>query len=151
MLAGFVAGEGSFVVTRKMPAFKDGQPRLRFALQVSVAERDRALLEELRSYLDFGSIHTRPPGKPHHLPQAVFTVASLRAHRAVTIPFADAHLLQCAKRQQFERWREALEAFDAAHPSRFGRGRSTCSEPNCDDYVRGRGFCRRHYYRVTGY
>jgi hypothetical protein len=37
MLAGVVAGEGSFFVTRKLPPFADGSARLRFVFQVKMA------------------------------------------------------------------------------------------------------------------
>src|SRR5581483_5297308 len=46
-LGGFVAGEGSFIITTRQPPFVDGSPRLRFVFQVAVADRDRDLLEAL--------------------------------------------------------------------------------------------------------
>ena len=55
-LAGFVAGEGCFCITRKLPPFADGSPRLRFRFEVKVASRDRPILEALRRFLGFGSI-----------------------------------------------------------------------------------------------
>ena len=80
-----------------------------------------------------------------------FTVNSVTAHRSATIPFADQFLLPSAKRAQFEQWRSALDNHDQAHPNPYGKGRSSCSEPGCDRPVRGRGLCRAHYYRATGY
>ena len=151
MLAGFVAGEGSFVVTTKQPPFRDGAPRLRFLFQVAVAARDRELLEQIRALLGFGSIHERDGSKPHHLRIAVLSVASITAHRTATIPWLDAHLLLSAKREQYTLWRDALYSYEIEHPSQYGKGRSTCSEADCDLPVRGRGLCRRHYYRATGY
>jgi hypothetical protein len=146
-----VAGEGSFIVTTKQPPFKDGTPRLRFVFQISVAERDRRLLEDLRAVLGFGSIHRRPPGKPGRLPVVVYSIGSVRAHLAATIPFAEKYLLASAKRRQYELWRDALLWWDQQRPSRYGRGPSPCSEPGCEKPVRGRGLCRSHYYRATGY
>ena len=139
-LGGLVAGEGSFSVTRRLPPFVDGTPRLRFVFTVTMASRDRPLLEALGTFLSVGSIADRPPLLPHHEALSSFSVGSHRAHHAATIPFAERFLLPCAKRRQFDQ-----------RPSRWGKGRSTCSEDGCDQPVRGRGLCRSHYYRATGH
>ncbi len=150
VLGGFVAGEGCFY-TAPLPAFADGSRRRRFVFQVTVARRDRALLEELRSFLGYGSIADRRARRPEHQPTTTFSVASFRAHREATIPFAERYLLPSAKRDQFERWRGEMEEYLEAHPSRWGLGPSPCSVPGCGKPVRGRGLCRAHYYRATGY
>ena len=93
----------------------------------------------------------KPPRNPRHLDQVLLTVNSRRAHFAATIPFMEQYLLPSAKRVQYERWRDALVEHERAHPSKFGKGPSPCSEPGCDKPVRGRGLCRSHYYRATGY
>ncbi len=151
MLAGFVAGEGSFIVTTRQPPHKDGTPRLRFVFQVAIADRDLALLERLREALGFGSIHLHQPKARHHQRQAILTIASVKAHRASTIPFFERILLPSAKRRQFELWRDALELWDSQRPSQYGKGSSACSVDGCEKPVRGRGLCRSHYYRATGY
>jgi hypothetical protein len=150
-LGGFVAGEGSFIVTTRQPPFKDGTPKRRFVFQVALATRDRPMLEALRAFLGFGCINDRLPARAHWQPESVFTIASQKAHRAATIPFADEFLLPSAKRTQFERWRSALVAYENERPTRYGKGRSPCSVPGCDKPVRGRMLCRSHYYRATGY
>jgi len=109
------------------------------------------MLEALRRALGFGSIRTAPPQREHWLPRAVYAVNSRRAHFAATIPFMDQYLLPSAKRVQYERWRDALIEHELAHPSKFGKGPRPCSKPGCDKPVRGRGLCRSHYYRETGY
>ena len=86
-----------------------------------------------------------------HLPSATFSIRSHKAHRERTIPFMDRYLLPCAKRRQYERWKRALAAYEELHPTRWGQGPSICSVEGCRDPVRGRGLCRRHYYRATGY
>jgi hypothetical protein len=150
-LGGVVAGEGSFTIAHKRPPFADGSPRLRFVIQVSMAERDRPLLEALKTFLGFGSIYTAPPRQTDWLPMSVFTIASLRAHHAATIPFASTFLLPCEKRSQFLTWRDALVTYERALPAASRPGRSICSVPGCEEFVRGRMLCRRHYYRATGY
>lgn len=151
MLAGFVAGEGSFIITPRQPPFKDGTPRLRFVFQVAVASRDRPMLERLRALLGFGSITDGPPQKAGWQPRSQYIVASRLAHFAATIPWADVHLLPCAKRAQYELWRDALYSYDGLRPTQYGKGRSPCSVDGCEKPVRGRGLCRSHYYRATGY
>jgi len=116
-----------------------------------MASRDEPLLAALRMCLGFGSIHRQPPRRQHWQPTSRLAVNSLRAHEAATIPFCERYLPATAKRSQFEAWRDALRAHDAAHPHRFGKGPSLCAEPDCGQPVRGRGLCRKHYYRATGY
>ena len=112
LLGGLVAGEGSFVVSRLRLVRADGSPRLRFIFCVTLASRDRALLAALRTFLGTGSIQDRQPPKDHWQPTSEFRVSSHRAHRAVTIPFAEHFLLPSARRMQFEQWRDALGAYE---------------------------------------
>jgi hypothetical protein len=149
-LGGLIAGEGTFVISPQKRPLADGSTKLRFRFEVGMADRDRPLLEALRSFLGVGSIRTEPP-RGTWQPVARYAINSHRAHRAATIPFAETFLLPSAKRSQFEAWRDALDRYEEEHPNKFGKGPSPCSEPGCDRPVRGRGLCRRHYYRVTGY
>jgi hypothetical protein len=142
-----VAGEGCFYTARKKRPFPDGSPRLRFVFAVAMANRDRSLLEALQAALGVGCISDAAPRKAHWQPISTFTVASLSAHLKATIPFAEQYLLTSAKRQQFESWRDHLLAYDQLHTP----GRSICSVEGCEKFVRGRGLCRSHYYRATGY
>ena len=116
-----------------------------------MASRDRPLLEELRSFLQFGSITDRGPRRVAWQPTSSFRIQSLLAHHAATIPFAEQYVLPSAKRDQFERWRTALASYEAEHPTRWGKGPSQCAVAGCGKPVRGRGLCRPHYYRATGY
>jgi hypothetical protein len=150
-LGGFVAGEGTFVKSTVRATYRDGTPRRRFVFQVTVASRDRPMLEALRDALGFGSISDKPPQRAHWQPTSVYTVNSRRAHFLATIPFMERYLLPSAKRSQYERWRDALIEHERARPSNWRKGPSPCSEPGCDKPVRGRGLCRSHYYRATGY
>jgi hypothetical protein len=147
-----VAGEGSFWSTAATPALrKDGSPRVRFVFAISMASRDRKLILALREFLGVGALEEIPSPKERWLPQTRLTVGSRLAHRMATIPFADEFLLPCAKREQFERWRAQFEEYERRYPTRRGFGPSPCSQPGCDKPVRGRGLCRSHYYRATGY
>lgn len=150
-LGGFVAGEGCFSVTRMSRRRANGSPRLRFVFTVEVAARDREILQALRDVIGYGSLYDRDRKKPPWLPTSVFSVNSIKAHLLGTIPFAERYLLACAKRDQFVRWREQLDRYVDRYNIRSGRGRSPCSIDGCDRVVRGRGLCRRHYYRVTGW
>jgi hypothetical protein len=151
-LAGFVAGEGWFAIGhRKEPFAPEGSPRLRFLFGVTVAERDRRLLEALQQLLGAGSIREKGAGKPGWLSTCEFAIRSSATHRTVTIPFMERFLLPCHKREQFEHWRDELYRYEARRPSQYGRGPSSCSVPGCEKPVRGRQLCRSHYYRATGY
>ena len=150
-LGGVVAGEGSFCTARLLPPFKDGRPRLRFVLDVKMAVRDLSVLQALRAFLAVGSLNVQQPRRAHWQPIAAFSVRSRRQHHQATIPFAERFLLPGAKRRQFEAWRKALYEYEAAHPTRLGMGPSPCRVEGCGKPVRGRGLCRSHYYRATGY
>lgn len=139
VLGGFVAGEGCFTRARALPPFSDGSPRFKFVFQVTVASRDRPLLQLLREVLGFGSLRDEPPARQGWLPETTFAIRSHWAHRQATIPFFDRFLLPSAKRRQFQEWREALDAYERAHPNRFRKGKSKCSRLDCERPVRGQG------------
>jgi hypothetical protein len=145
-LGGFVAGEGSFIVTTGA-RLVDGSPRMRWVFDVSVARRDQHLLGALQALLGVGSVYERPARRPERQPISSFTVSSRKAHRERVIPFGEQFLLPCAKRRQFELWRDSLYHYESVTPART---RSQCSIDGCDRLVRGRGLCRQHYYRATG-
>jgi hypothetical protein len=115
-----------------------------------MARRDRDLLVVLREELGFGSIADRKQRNHRWQPISTLSVTSRKAHVAATIPFMETHLLApTQKRREFELWRDALVSYDSMSPRKVGR--STCSETGCDRVVRGRGLCRPHYYRATGF
>jgi hypothetical protein len=150
VLAGVAAGEGSFSRARQAP-YADGSERTRFVFAVGMATHDRSVLEALRTFLDHGSIQDQPARRAHWAPLSTFQINSRLGHHRATIPFADTFLLASHKRDQYLEWRAAFLANEAAHPSRYGKGRSPCSVEGCSLPVRGRGMCRRHYYRATGW
>jgi hypothetical protein len=151
LLGGLVAGEGSFCVSRVRPDYANGDPRVRFVFELTMAQRDLPLLVSLRNFLGIGSIVKRRSRNPRWQPTASFAVRSRRQIHSHVIPFAEAFILPSAKRAQFELWRQALLAYEIEHPSKWAKGRSRCKVDGCPDLVRGRGLCRKHYYRETGY
>jgi hypothetical protein len=150
-LGGLVAGEGCFTKSLVRPPRVSGAERLRFVFKVSMARRDRPLLESLRAFLGVGSIQDVPARSARWQPESTYSVTSRRQLRMRVIPFAETFLLPGAKRNQFDRWRRLFDDYEREYPSKWGTGRSICSEPGCFRPVRGRGLCRRHYYRATGY
>ena len=151
-LAGFVAGEGCFSVLNTPRTHRDGSPIHQFLFTIAVEIADSAMIHQLRDFLGgVGSIRVQPAGKPQWQPQVIYAVKSIKTHIDVTVPFAETYLLPCAKRVQFETWRDSMNAYAERHNVRWGRGPSTCSEPGCGKPVRGRGLCRQHYYIATGW
>ena len=147
-LGGLIAGEGCFSITGRSGAA--GSTVSRFVFSVAMSLRDRPLLERVHRALGVGAIYDQPARRATWQPSACLTISSLISHHRATIPFCDRYLLAGAKRRQYETWRTALLAYDPLRDGRRRR-RGTCSVTGCDREVRGRGLCRRHYYRATGY
>jgi hypothetical protein len=82
---------------------------------------------------------------------ATLSIGSMRAHRSYVIPWMRQHLLFGQKRRQFDLWVAAMDSYECYHPTRWGKGPSTCRIAGCDRPVRGRGLCRSHYHQETGY
>ena len=149
-LGGLVAGEGSFIIRPVPKPFPDGSKRFRFGFQVKMARRDRPILEALQTFLGMGSVGDSPARRSGWQPESTYDVTSIKAARSAVIPFAERFLLDSAKRRQFESWRDKLVCYVAAHPE-VERRRGICSMEGCDEFIRGRGLCRSHYYAATGY
>ena len=107
-LGGFIAGEGSFVVSRR-----------RFGFYVRVAARDAPVLEALKSALGIGSISYAEPRDPRWQPQAAFAATGRRQNIEVTVPFMERWLpSHTHKYSQYVVWRDALIADVASRPFR---------------------------------
>jgi len=120
-----------------------------------MADRDLELLAALKTRLGTGTLFCREARKPQWLPECTLVIASYRAHFSATIPFCDQFLLPCAKRKQYDGWKQRLmEEYERSRTlasRRSVRGRSICRVEGCEKPVRGRGLCRSHYYHETGY
>jgi len=152
LLGGLVAGEGCFRRTERRERFTDGTPRVRFVFELSLAAVDRPLIEALHQLLGCaGSVRERAPRRPGWQPETCLTIASERSHLDHTIPFAERFLDDCHKRTQFEAWRDELLSYRHRRDVLRPPGRAHCRIVGCEDLVRGRGLCRRHYYEATGW
>ena len=153
MLGGLVAGEGCYTRSlRRDPFVRDGSPRYRFMFAVTMAERDRQIIELLKNVLACGSIYVGSPSKPHHQPTVSLQVTKEADLLGAVVPFSETFLLPVsAKRRQFDKWHESLLTYLRDRPSQYGRGPSRCSVEGCERPVRGRGLCRSHYHQLTGY
>jgi hypothetical protein len=138
-LGGFIAGEGCFSV-------RDGGRR--FVFSVEVAARDAQILETLRDFLGAGSITHSAPRREGWQPEAALEVTGRRQNLERTVPFMLRWLPESHKREQFATWHALLVESVEKRPFRTA-GR--CSVTGCERPIRGRGLCRHHYYRVTGY
>ena len=108
-LAGFVAGEGSFV--------RSG--RRSFCFQVGLGEADAGMCEALRDTLGVGRLVRSARRRPHYDDEVTFVVRRLRDLVEVIVPFMDEHLPPSHKREQYLVWREALLDY-WEHDARFG-------------------------------
>jgi hypothetical protein len=136
-IGGFVAGEGSFVVTGLPPTFT-------FAVGVSAA--DAALCERMQQFFGCGTLVRFPKRKPHYHDEVRYQVRSLPDLVGVIVPFMDDHLPASYKRTQYEVWRAALLDYWETEAKR----RRPCVIPGCSETARALGRCRRHYYMLTG-
>ncbi len=149
-LAGLAAGEGCFT-EGTIGERRDGSARHRFRFQVTMADRDLPMLDALRHFTGVGSILRRGPQRPGWQPTATHSVGGRRGIREAVIPFFATFLIASAKRRHYERWRDRFHQYESLFPSKWGVGPSPCAITGCDAPVRGRGLCRVHYYRETGY
>lgn len=97
-MAGFVAGEGTFVHT----------PPRRFRFAVSVSSCDAAMCLLAHDFLRVGSVTTSAPRRANHTEVVTFAVQSLVDLVEVVVPFMDEHLPPCHKRDQYLSWRKQL-------------------------------------------
>lgn len=134
-VGGFVAAEGTFVLSGDPPVF-------RFA--VGLGATDAEMCELLRDFLGCGRIHLSPRRASHYDDEVQFVVTSIRDHVERVIPFMRAHLPPSHKRSQFEAWSDDLLGYWESR----ARRRRACSVPGCNEPRRAHGLCRHHLWVV---
>jgi hypothetical protein len=136
-VAGFVAAEGTFVVSGEPP---------KFTFAVGLGALDGATSVGIQNYLGAGSLVRSPRRRAHYDDEVTFAIQSLRDHVAVTVPFMDEHLPESHKREQYVVWRERLLDYWEHRAKRV----RPCSVAGCDTPRRAHGLCRRHLYVARG-
>jgi hypothetical protein len=111
-------------------------------MAIAVGAVDASMCEMAQNVLGVGHIRSYTRRHPHFDDETVFAVQSVRDLVAVVVPFLDAHMPPCKKRDQYLVWRHKLIRFWNNDMKR----RRPCTEDGCDKPQRGRGVCRRHYY-----
>jgi hypothetical protein len=134
-VAGFVAAEGSFIVSGR-----------RFAFGVGLAAADAATCALLAELLGVGAVTDSRRRRPHYDDEVTFRVNRLRELVDVVVPFMDEHLPASYKRQQYEAWRAKLLDYWETK----ARRRERCAVEGCELPRRAKGLCRGHYYREYG-
>jgi hypothetical protein len=134
---GFVAGEGTFVVTGTPPTFT-------FAVRLAAA--DAGTCRWLHRLLGVGFVHLYPRRKPHYDDEVCFAVRALKDLVEVVVPFMDEHLPPSYKRSQYKSWRNELLTYWENHACR----RRACTVAHCEALQRAKGLCRHHYYGAFG-
>lgn len=102
-LAGFVDGEGCFIIAHKGP--RSG--RLQCALRVQVRSDDLPILVEIRQRTGVGYIVTRGARPTQPNPGVVWQVQN-RADCLRLVEWFDRHPLRARKAQDYAIWREAV-------------------------------------------
>lgn len=100
-ISGFVAGEGCFT-------YRDANDRdaKRFAFQISVADVDSNIIEEIKDYLGVGNIYERDAREENWKPTVQYQVQSIGGIGSVIIPFFDeVGLRDTNKEKQYQEWR----------------------------------------------
>lgn len=152
-LGGFVAGEGCFSVrTVRAPSSHGDLPVRRFSFALTVAERDRRVVDALHRHLGgAGGVRRSPARRSHWQPTVTLQVTSIRDHLTATIPFAERYLLPVGRKHaQYRSWRDELAAYRRARRARQAERPTTCTTAGCGRPIRARDLCRGCYWRATG-
>ncbi len=107
-LAGFVDGEGSFILY-----FYKGCPKATFT--ICLRADDKPILDSIRSFLGCGSpihvarVYERKLQRGNENRTARYAVRDFHSLKHTIVPFFDAHRLRAKKSHDFLIWREAVD------------------------------------------
>lgn len=136
-VAGFVAGEGCFVVSAN---------RRSFTFSVALGAVDAVMCHALHDFFGVGHVRAYPRRREHYDDEVVFVVRKTADLVHVIVPFMDAHLPPSYKLTQYEAWRVQL----LDYWQHRARRRRPCTIEGCGEPQRARGVCRHHYFRLFG-
>jgi hypothetical protein len=136
-IAGFVAAEGTFIVSGNPPSF---------TFAVALGSEDRESCASLSAYFGIGHVRAYSRRKAHFDDEIVFGIRKLKDLVEVVVPFMDEHLPPSHKREQYLAWRTQL----LDYWEHRARRRRACTVEGCDKPQRAKGVCRRHHYERFG-
>jgi hypothetical protein len=110
-IGGFVAAEGSFVLSGR-----------RFTFSVGLGAKDSSTCVSLEAFFQCGSVTYSPRRKPHYDDECTFAIRSIHDHLWVTVPFMDEHLPASYKRRQYLAWRTSLLEYWEHHARKPAKG-----------------------------
>lgn len=113
-IVGFVEGEGCFTTINDHRLLKNGTKRTYVYPRFILVNNDRAILERIRVFFGFGSIHNHIHSKDGHKydhPSYQFQVVSRPRCRKL-VAFFNGKLQTETKKLQFERWKTFVEHRD---------------------------------------
>lgn len=112
-LAGFIDGEGCFIIQQLNHTPKNGRERTgnymaRF--HMNLRDDDVEILKEIIARTGIGVLGRRPPSKPTEGGQVNWQVAA-KAEVMMLVNILDAHPLRAKKKEDYRLWREAVIAW----------------------------------------
>jgi hypothetical protein len=102
-LGGFVAGEGSFILS--MASRRRPTPYAKFV--IALRDDDRPILEEIRDFFGCGTLHSRIHKGDN--PQFRLVVSRAEDLMATIVPFFERYPIRAKKRRDFPIWARGVE------------------------------------------
>lgn len=102
-IAGFTAGEGSFVISER------DDRRDRFSFQIALEANDRQILEDIEDYFGVGAVREYESRDKNWQAEVQYAVQNVGQLVKVIIPFFELYPLHdTLKREQYQGWKTAL-------------------------------------------
>jgi len=114
-LAGFLDGEGTFVISRH------ARGAYRCAVRIKLRQDDEPILVEIAEFTSCGRIFTYVEREPDKRREATATwVVDRRDQCAAMVRLLDRYPLRAKKARDYAIWREAVQAWASARPGPRG-------------------------------